>query len=110
MNAVLFQPEGMIRDELHGHLALAACVIMQAVDDVRLFLTTPKFSKGKTVKQAIDARCDEGIRARNAQAAATWLQGPDCADLLELLEACGHHVPMKRFFRELAALKKEVSA
>lgn len=91
-----------------GFLGLAAAVIMQAVEDVRLYLTFPKFTDTAVNRKNASYRTNQ--RKVQADRAAKWLQGPECNELVIALRACGHVVPMRRLFRELAALKKEVSA
>lgn len=98
MNTVLFQPQHYITNPDAGFLALGASVIMQAVDDVRLFLERPIFDR-----LGDDVKSREAVRAHAARTAAQWLQGPECRELCEILAACGHPVPMERFFRELKA-------
>lgn len=106
MNTLLFQPEHHIQDADLGFLALGAMVITQAVEDVRLYLTTPKLGNRETQRGRNDVKCRESQRQTEAHAAARYLQSEACRELVAMLEACGHHVPMKRFFRKLNELKK----
>jgi hypothetical protein len=100
MSSVLFQPQHYITSPDAGFLALGASVIMQAVEDVRLYLEHAKLpGSGR------NAASRESARATNARAAAQWLQGHECRELRDLLAACGHTVPMKRLFRELQNAK-----
>jgi hypothetical protein len=105
MEAIPFSPEIYIRDSDHGFLALGALVITQAVEDVRLYLTAPKLGERKTQHGRNDVKCREAARETEAHAAARWLQSQACRDLAQMLEDCGHPVPMKRFFLELQELK-----
>lgn len=104
MKTAFFTPNHMISDELTGFLAVAASVIMQAVEDVRIYLVSPTFAP--TVRRT-DFKSRENLRATQAREAAQWLTSPECLELQEMLAACGHPVPMKRFFRELSSLKKQ---
>lgn len=110
MNAIPFGPEVYITDVDHGFLALGALVITQAVEDVRLYLTTPKLGDRKTQALRNDVKARESLRETEAHAAARWLQSQACRDLAQMLEDCGHPVPLKRFFRELKALKERQQA
>ena len=105
MNALSFSPEHHIQDTDLGFLALAGMIITQAVEDVRLYLMNPDFGPRQSRERANDARSRADIRATEAHAAARYLQSEDCKELCEMLAACGHPVPMQRFFRELKALQ-----
>jgi hypothetical protein len=107
MKATFFTPNHMISDDLTGFLAVAASVIMQAVEDVRIYLAAPHFAPGKCRRRINDVKCREDIRATRAREAAHWLKSQECLELQDMLAACGHPVPMKRFFRELSSLKKQ---
>ena len=104
MKTAFFTPNHMISDDMTGYLAVAASVIMQAVEDVRIYLVSPTFAP--TVR-LVDVKSRENIRATQAREAAQWLTSPECLELQEMLAACGHPVPMKRFFRELSSLKQK---
>jgi hypothetical protein len=106
MKTTFFTPNHMISDDMSGFLAVAAMVIMQAVEDVRIYLVSPTFAP--TVR-VTEAKSREDIRATQAREAAQWLKSAECLELQDMLAACGHPVPMKRFFRELSSLKKQKS-
>jgi len=98
-----------------GFIALGACVIMQALEDVRLWIESPDFGTGGTRsvdkgKAVIRFKCRTSERSVRAAQAAKWLNSPQCRELCDLLAACGCRVPMKRFFRELEALKQKGAA
>ncbi len=100
-NTYIAAPVSGIRCAETGALAMIASIIMQAVEDVRLYLQKPQLND----KNVIESRHNTNERAQRAKQAATWLQGEECRYLVNVLKACGYRVPMKRLYRELAALK-----
>lgn len=91
-----------------GALAVAACIIMTAVDDVRLFLKAPDLTSGRKTKVSRRSGITSTVRRRVLAAqAAQWLDSNDCLQLCSMLESCGHHVPLKRLKRQLADLKRK---
>lgn len=106
MNA-LFQPEHHITSPEAGMLALAASVVMQAIEDVRIGLTRPEFGRRGNRLSVMEAKSRAAKRATEARVAAQWLQGPECRELCDLLAECGYPVPLKRLFRELKTAKHQ---
>lgn len=91
-----------------GALAVAACIIMQAVQDVRLFLEAPDLTSGRKTKVSRQSGIAGTVRRRILAAqAAHWLDSDDCGKLCSLLESCGYKVPLKRLKRQLADLKRK---
>ena len=98
----------MIHSSSEGALVVAACIIMQAVEDVRIYLETPNLTTGRKTKHSLDSgKTAEARRRTLAAQAAAWLDSDDCRHLCQILEGCGHRVPMARLKRELADLKRK---
>lgn len=109
------QPETCIDDQSTGFLVLAIAVIMQAVEDIQLALEFPEFGKEPTQskdshKAQIRFKCRTVERQTKAKQAAEYLTSKECRETCELLRACGYPVPLKRLFKELAALKEKGAA
>lgn len=101
-----FEPTLQIDSVDTGFLVLAARVIMQAVEDVRLYLVNPVIKKGHGRQAKWNVDCWARKRKANAQAAAEYLQGPECRELCKLLESSGYRVPLKKLWHQLSQIKK----
>lgn len=100
--------EILIQTPEEGALAVAACIIVQAVEDVRMFLKTPNLTANCRTKASLfTAGAEEKRRRGRAAEAARWLDGDDCRMLCEILANCGYQVPMLRMKRKLAGLKRK---
>lgn len=105
-----FDPTQQIDSVETGFLVLGARVIMQAVEDVRLYLTSPTIQKGQHRQGRINAECWNRKRRADAAAAAEYLEGAECRELVKMLNSTGYRVPLKKLWRELHELKTKGAA
>lgn len=102
-----FEPTAQIDSVDTGYLVLAARVIMQAVEDVRLYLVNPVIKKGNGRQAKWNEKCCALKRKTDAKAAAEYLQGSACRDLCKLLESSGYRVPLKKLWQQLSQMQKQ---